>query len=250
MTIFRLIASKNLSKKELLQVIDHFNNWEEVQNYFKEKPKGTLLNKLTERIRDVNISVAREENMDIFSAEFKSIVFVPGTEDLIWVTPQDCRIILPLHGFLILQQPTQVFEKLFRLSLEKVTQQPPKSPFESISVESLFSILADEFKTLEYATFVNRTIYKELKYDSKHFAEFNIKQPKIPIDFIRELDKNSKRWHAFTVRASKSLNKEREAFSIRIDCYGNILLYGKYYQDRAILIREILSATLKRISNL
>lgn len=208
------------------------------------------MNSLIERIKDISFSKAGEGNMDIFSVEFKSTVFIPGIDDAVWETPQDCKIILPYSGCIILQQPTQVFEKLFRLSLEKVTQQPPKSPFESINVESLFSVVADEFKKRKYVTFVNRVIYQELEHNSKHFTEFNIKQPKISIDYIRELDENSKRWHAFTIRASKSLNNERDAFSIRIDRYGNILLYSRHYKDRVIFITEILSSTLKRIATL
>ena len=247
MPIFRVIKCENIkNENDIEKVLSNFDNWNKLETNIKSEAQLNHLKKLTERIKDFYIDNRRVSLGNTEKMEYRIEINIPGTDETTWIDSRRSSIYFPFPSIVILEQPTTVFERLFKLSLEHTLMKPPKSPYISKSLIDVINALKNTHTAKIADISVYRVILNRIRFNSKIFEEFNIKQPDLDEEFIEELDNQSRSWKAFTFRISIE-SEVGNSFSLRIDRHGGALLYGKYFESRAIFVKKLLAEIVKNL---
>jgi len=247
MTTFRLIKCSGLGTEKLTEVFKQFNNWKEIKERITSRSHIDLLDNLSPRIDSVSLPSIRINTGSVNEISYRTLIFVPGVEESIWINSQNSIVYFPHPGLIILQQPTSVFERLFRLTLHYSLKNRPRSPFENKTIIQVIKAFKNEFKKINGEMIINRTILRNVFFGKENYQELNIKQKEIGLNFLSELSQQAKNWHAFTIRVSYPLEHGEDNYSLRIDRHGNALLYGKHMDDRAKIVADILSSVVRSL---
>lgn len=249
MTIFRVIKCENIKNGNgMARAIANFSDWSQLKERIKSKSHLNLLENLIPRIDRIEIQNERISVGNTESIDYNTLVSIPGAADNIWVKAQGSSIYFPHPSIIILQQPTRVFERLFKLALEYTLQESPKSPFTQTSLSNMVTTFTNNFNEKESEIMVNRIILQNTLFGTEEYQELNIKQSNMKMELINTLSTQSKNWKAFTMRVMRGTDDSLDSFSLRVDRYGGVLLYGVHNQERAKYVAQILADVADALS--
>lgn len=252
MTTYRIIKSTAAKEDILNRIFTGFTDWTELKTYFTNKGQESqenLVEILSDRVDKINFSNPTLKVGQDTKINFNTSISIPGALERVWAKSNDCRIYFAIPNYLILQQPSDVFERLLRLRLTQLANKKPESPFAKIKIKKMYNTIENVLNSRKYQFKLIRTILERSYFEGIYFDEINFKQKDISLDLLTEFSQNENtRWKAITLRLEKVINpKETEKFTLRIDRYGKGLLYGEHQVDRAQEIAEIFTEILRAL---
>ena len=244
---YRLFYNEGVTKEIIKGLLNNFGKWEEISNYYeKNRSKQNLLNNIKDRVRKLEFN---PENDNSYELNYEDAIIFPDIEQILWQNSKYSKILIPKKNFLLLQQPSENFERLFKLSLEKITGNKSQTIFFDKNLVPIINNLKKAFSLKNWEFFINRVIFDEINFNGIFYEELNFKQNKISISFINDLSQKCKGFNAFTLRANGYFGNEVKRISFRLDKYGKALLYGNHSPNFNDFYFEILSYFLKLYQN-
>lgn len=241
MTKLRFIYAKGLTENSIKKILSQCTNKDEMKDFYKEKREENSINVIFDRFNEFQIS-KQSKNENEIDLTYNSGIKIPQVDDVIWIKYKT-KIFLPMADIVMLQEPSVVFERLFRLSIYKHLPNAAKSPFMGILLSDLIDSLHKYADKNSSSLVIKRIIVARYNDGKDLFDEYNIKQTQISNNLIKLLTRNSDHWVAF----SGSITTSEDTFSFRIDQYGKGQIYGSHVDSRAKILLDLISTSFKEL---